>query len=356
MNDWPSPELMLRFQIRGTPVSMVPYGNGHIHRTFLGTSMLPDGTCKRYILQAINRYVFRDIEGLMRNIIRVSRELRRKSSAMPEDELQRRILFPIPLNNEPERFFCELDHGETWRCYHFIENSITLESCETAQIAFEAARAFARFSANLSELATGALQETIPDFHNTAQRYRNFLEAEAMADATRRELAAPEIAEVHRLAWLADALPRERLPLRVTHNDTKINNILFDAQTKQALCVIDLDTVMPGLVAYDCGDLIRTTVSTEPEDTCDTDAIEIRPDVYRAVLDGYEEGMGSLLTETERESLPLGAMVITFETAMRFLEDFLRGNRYFRVDHPTHNLQRCRAQLTLVKRLSEFSR
>ena len=332
------------FRLNGRPVSCDPYGEGHINLTFLAVT----DTGKRYILQRLSRAAFHDIPGLMGNVAAVTEFLAARS---PDP---RSSLHLIPTLDG--RSFCRDSEGEFWRVYDFVEDSLCLQTPETPEDFYQSAVAFGQFQCRLRDFPAETLCETIPNFHNTPDRYRKFhLAADADA-AGRLSSVLPEVRFLLEREEKAGTLQRLReggeLPVRVTHNDTKLNNVMLDAVTRKALCVIDLDTVMPGLVAYDFGDSIRFGASTAPEDEKDLSRVEMSLDLYETYARGFIPACGGL-TAAELESLPLGAWTMTLENGLRFLTDYLEGDHYYHITRPEHNLDRCRTQLKLVSDMEQ---
>ena len=332
------------FRLNGRPVSCDPYGEGHINLTFLAVT----DTGKRYILQRLSRAAFHDIPGLMGNVAAVTEFLAARSSD------PRSSLHLIPTLDG--RSFCRDSEGEFWRVYDFVEDSLCLQTPETPEDFYQSAVAFGQFQCRLRDFPAETLCETIPNFHNTPDRYRKFhLAADADA-AGRLSSVLPEVRFLLEREEKAGTLQRLReggeLPVRVTHNDTKLNNVMLDAVTRKALCVIDLDTVMPGLVAYDFGDSIRFGASTAPEDEKDLSRVEMSLDLFETYARGFIPACGGL-TAAELESLPLGAWTMTLENGLRFLTDYLDGDHYYHITRPEHNLDRCRTQLKLVSDMEQ---
>ena len=327
------------FKLDTPPVRCERYGCGHINRTYL----VKTESGRRYILQRINAAVFPDIPALMENISAVTKHLAAQSSE-PREHL---TLVPTL---EGQDYWTD-PAGEIWRLYDFIEDSLCLQAPETPEDFYQSAVAFGAFQAKMADFPAESLHETIPDFHNTPDRYRKF-HAALEADVLGRAQGVREEIEFY-LAREAEAgsLQRMRasgaLPLRVTHNDTKLNNVMLDAATRKALCVIDLDTVMPGLAAYDFGDSIRFGAATAAEDEPDLDKMEMSLPLFEIYAKGFVEACPGL-TARERETLPLGAKLMTLECGLRFLTDYLEGDRYFRIDFADHNLVRARTQRKLV--------
>ena len=341
-------EVIGMFAFPGTFVEAIPYGNGHINDTYRLT-FEQSGRLVHYILQQMNRKVFRKPEELMENIEGVTAWLKKKIQENGGD-IYRETLNVIP--SAEGKAWCVDDTGEYWRAYYFIENALCLDQAAGTQDFYESAVAFGHFQRLLSDYPADTLHETIPDFHNTPDRFRKF-RAAVEADVCGRAAAVQDEIRfvMEREAFthtLMDRLAEGKLPLRVTHNDTKSNNVLMDNTTGKGLCVIDLDTVMPGLAVNDFGDSIRFGASTGAEDEKDLSKISCDMELYDIYAKGFVEGCGGALTDMEIECLPIGAKVMTYECGMRFLTDYLSGDTYFKVDYPTHNLDRTRTQLKLV--------
>lgn len=332
------------FRLNGRPVSCDPYGEGHINLTFLTVT----DTGKRYILQRLSRAAFHDIPGLMGNVAAVTEFLAARSSD------PRSSLHLIPTLDG--RSFCRDSEGEFWRVYDFVEDSLCLQTPETPEDFYQSAVAFGQFQCRLRDFPAETLCETIPNFHNTPDRYRKFHMAVDADAVGRLSSVLPEVRFLLEREEKAGTLQRLReggeLPVRVTHNDTKLNNVMLDAVTRKALCVIDLDTVMPGLVAYDFGDSIRFGASTASEDEKDLSRVEMSLDLYETYARGFIPACGGL-TAAELESLPLGAWTMTLENGLRFLTDYLEGDHYYHITRPEHNLDRCRTQLKLVSDMEQ---
>ena len=333
-------QAVFQFALEGKPVSCEKYGMGHINRTYLVVT----DTGRRYILQALNRQAFHNIPKLMENIQAVT-EFLRKQNDDPRSSLR---LVPTVTGD----FWVMDAEGEYWRTYDFIEDSICLQSAETPEDFYQSALAFGSFQHMLGSFPADTLYETIPNFHNTPDRYKKFdaslsKDAVGRAGSVRKEI---DFVLAHREE--AGILQKMRedgaLPVRVTHNDTKLNNVMLDAATRKALCVIDLDTIMPGLAAYDFGDSIRFGASTAAEDETDLEKVRMSLDLYRTFAEGFIPACGGL-TEAEIDSLPWGAKIMTLECGLRFLTDYLDGDIYFSIAYPEHNLDRARNQFRLVE-------
>ena len=327
-----------KFQTKGAALSCEPYGNGHINATYLVKT-----DEEQYILQRINHHIFQDVPGLMRNVERVTAFLAEK------DPDPRHSLHLVPAKDGAAYVEAE---GEFYRMYDFVHDSICLDAPETDEDFYQSAVAFGSFQRQLADFPANELSETIPRFHDTPNRYRA-LRAAIEKDALGRAASCREEIEFA-LAREADAavminlLAAGELPLRVTHNDTKLNNVMLDAKTRRPLCVIDLDTVMPGLAANDFGDSIRFGANTGAEDEKDLKKISLSLARYEAFARGFLEACGKALTPKEIETLPWGAKLMTLECGVRFLTDYLEGDTYFRIHRPEHNLDRTRTQFALV--------
>lgn len=328
------------FPLDGELTCCEPYGFGHINRTFL---VVTDKKI-RYILQGINHNVFADVPGLMNNISLVTRHIAKKISD------PRGVLCLVPADTGAD-FYLD-GAGQYWRVYEFVENSLCLQAPESPADFYQSAIAFGTFQNQLADFDAGQLVETIPNFHNTPDRYRIFHEVLAADKLGRASGAQYEIEEFLKREQdgceLANRLAAGILPLKVTHNDTKLNNVMLDDKTRKALCVIDLDTVMPGLAAYDFGDSIRFGASTAAEDEKDLERVSMDLELFKIYASGYLAACPNL-TAAERDSLVLGAKTMTLECGLRFLTDYLDGDTYFAIHRPEHNLDRCRTQLKLVQ-------
>ena len=335
------------FQLHGEFVSAAPYGNGHINDTYCVVCD-QGGSPVRYISQRINHNIFKNPVALMENVRRVTDHLAGKLAAAPDRT--RRVLTVIPAR-DGKSYHCDAD-GNYWRVYIFIEKAATYDAVETTQQAFAAAKAFGRFQNLLADLPAPRLHDTIPDFHHTPKRFAAF-EAALAADAfNRAALARPEIEFALANRLMAGVLLDARLPERVTHNDTKLNNVMLDEATGEGICVIDLDTVMPGLALYDFGDMVRTTTSPAREDERDLTKVRMQFPMFEALVRGYLASAAGHLTAAERSFLPFAGKLITFEIGLRFLTDFLAGDSYFKVHRENHNLDRCRTQFKLVESIA----
>lgn len=333
-----------QFKVSGELRMAEPTGMGHIHRTWLVVCASPGGEA-RFILQQLNTGVFtRPIE-LMENMERVTAHLAASVAGQPDPE--RRALRLIR-THQGQSWHCD-EHGRYWRMFPYIAGTRACTLVDAPGEAFQAGRAFGVFQQQMATLPPPRLHETIPGFHDTAMRFAALERAMGADTANRAVLAKPEIAFALARKSLVGVLPQAGLPERITHNDTKIDNVLLDEKTGEALCVIDLDTVMPGLALFDFGDMVRTATTGEREDEPDLSRIELRPELFEALLRGYLEAAGNLLTAAEREYLVFSGKLITFEMGIRFLADYLNGDTYYTVHREAHNLDRCRAQFKLIQ-------
>ena len=340
---------ILHFDLPGVPVDRYIYGSGHINDTFLLVMEQPDGSRIKYILQRMNGNIFKNPEELMENIIGVTSHLRKKIIENGGDP-QRETLNVVP-TKEGAPFYKD-EAGLYWRVYLFIDDATSYDKVNKPEDFYESALTFGHFQRLLADYPAHTLHETIKGFHDTAARYEVFLEAVKADVCGRAASVQKEIdfvmsheATVH---VLGDLLKEGKLPLRVTHNDTKLNNIMIDNATGKGICVIDLDTVMPGLSINDYGDSIRFGASTGDEDEPDLSKVSCDMGLFEHYTRGFLEGCHGSLTPTELEMLPMGAKVMTFECGMRFLTDHLQGDTYFKIHRENHNLDRCRTQFKLV--------
>lgn len=334
-----------QFAVLGDFVSAEPYGSGHINDTQLVTYDQA-GQTVRYILQRINHAIFPRPDLLMENICRVTEHLRRKAPAHPSQT----TLTVIPAR-DGQPWVRDAD-GNWFRMYLFIEKARSYDILETPRQAFEAARAFGAFQCQLADLPGPRLHETIANFHHTPSRFQALRQAIAADACGRLAAAQPEVdfilAREKDYSLLVDLQAEGRLHERITHNDTKLNNVLLDDADGTGRAVIDLDTVMPGLPHYDFGDMVRTGTSPAAEDERDLSKVTMRFEMFEALLRGYLQGAGAMLSREEIELLPFSGKLITLEIGIRFLTDFLSGDTYFKVHRDGHNLDRCRTQIRLA--------
>lgn len=333
------------YDLPGQIKNVIVCDNGHINDTYR-VQLDSDGSRQDdYIFQRINSYVFKDPAKVMSNIKEITRHF---ESKMTEADCGI-ITF---IDNRHGVNYTIID-DEYWRVCRFIKNSVTYDTVENSKVLCSAGYAFGRFQQLFSDLPMDRLHETIPDFHNTKKRLDSFFEAVDLDLAGRANDVGPEIEFFEKYRDLASSLvnlqEKGELPLRVTHNDTKYNNILIDKDTCEPLCVIDLDTVMPGLSVYDFGDAIRFAANYAAEDETDLSRVGLNMEHYREFTKGFMTACSSSLTKNEVENMALGAIVITMELASRFLADHLNGDKYFRIHRPNHNLDRARCQIRLAQ-------
>lgn len=338
-------ELIKQFQVEQDVVSIEPYGSGHINHTYLAEML--EG--KKYILQGINTTIFKNTDQLMENIINVTSYLREEIIRTGGDP--KRETLTVVMTKDGKSYYTD-EEGSKWRVYEFIEGAQTFDAVESEEDFYQSAVAFGKFQAQLANFPADTLHETIPNFHNTVKRYQDFEKAVEADVKGRAAEVQEEIAFVRarrgEVSELHDMLAKGELPLRVTHNDTKLNNIMIDSKTHQAICVIDLDTVMPGLSAHDFGDAIRFGANTAAEDEPDVSKVSLSLELFEIYVKGFLEGCGGRLTPNEVKALPMGAKMMTLECGMRFLADYLEGDVYFKIAREKHNLDRCRTQFALV--------
>ena len=334
-------------------VSVEPYGSGHINDTFR-LEVMEDGKEKLYILQRMNKDIFKNQKELMDNILQVTSFLTEKIKEQGGDP-NRETLQVIP-TKEGKAYLTE-ENGDGWRVYPFITDSLSFDKADTPEAMKKSGYAFGNFQYLLSDFPAEKLHETIPDFHNTVDRYARFEQAVQKDVMGRVKEVEAEISFIKEREkdchYFGDLLAAGEIPLRVTHNDTKLNNVLFDKASGNAICVIDLDTVMPGFAAHDFGDAIRFGASTAAEDEKDLNKVSCDMTLFEAYFNGFMEGCRGSLTDKEVEALPMGAKIMTFECGMRFLTDYLQGDTYFKIHYPEQNLDRTRTQLKLVKDMEE---
>lgn len=332
------------FQTKGAVASIARYGSGHINDTFCF------GEKPRYILQRINTHIFPDPEGVMRNIVGVTESLKKEIIQEGGDPL-RETMSVIPTLEGKSLYFDK--KGGAWRVYLFVEDTLSLDTPRNADDFKASAYAFGRFASLLSSYSVSSLFVSIPHFHDTPKRFRDFEEAVAQDVKGRKAQVQEEIAFFEdrqaKMGLIQHELDQGHLPSRVTHNDTKLNNVLLDKKTGKGLCVIDLDTIMPGTILFDFGDSIRFGANTALEDEKDVTKVSLSLPLFRSYAEGYLAGFGSSITPHEVELLPLGAYTMTMECGMRFLADYLAGDTYFRVAYQEHNLVRAHTQIALAK-------
>jgi hypothetical protein len=338
-----------QFAIVGDYLAAEPYGSGHINDTY-ASIFDQGGTRVRYIHQRINANVFKQPALVMENVERVLRHVHAKLTAAGVAERHRRCLTLIPTRSGAA--FYRDPRGNYWRTYVFIEKAATYDVIASPAMARAAARAFGRFQQLLADLPAPRLHDTIPDFHHTPRRFAVLEQALARDAANRAARAKAEIDFALQRRTLTQTLIRDYeqglIPERIAHNDTKLNNVMIDDATQEGICVIDLDTVMPGLAHYDFGDMVRTATRSGAEDEPDLSRIVFQADMFDALAQGYLETAGGFLTPAETDRLAVSGPLITFEIGIRFLADYLVGDVYFKTHRPDHNLDRCRTQFKMV--------
>jgi Ser/Thr protein kinase RdoA (MazF antagonist) len=340
-------QILDTFQLSGKAVSAVPFGNGHINDTL--KVEVENGGAK-YILQRINHHIFKNVDMLQNNILRVTSHIRGKLEARGESGIGRKVLQFVPTKDGKPYFF---DGENYWRVCLFIPRSVSYESI-TPELSYRAGKAFGDFQSMLADIPEGELGETIPDFHNMEFRLEQFNDALINNPAGRKDEVSGLVEEITKRAkamCIQEELYRGgKLRKRINHCDTKVNNVLFD-EDGTVLCVIDLDTVMPGFVLSDIGDFIRTGANTGAEDDSDLDRVGVDMEIFKAYMQGYMEPAQSFLTPLEISLLPYGGRLLTYMQTVRFLTDYINGDVYYKIHHPAHNLQRSKAQFKLLESL-----
>ena len=346
MNEKELEVLIKSFAVGGTAKSVRPYGDGHINDTYL-----VETDDKKYILQRINDSIFCDVDTLMSNIVKVLAHAKKNIAAEGGDP-DRETMTLIPTTDGKPYLRAD---GGCWRVYLYIDNTVSLNLARSDEDFYESGAAFGKFARMLDGFDVDEIRDVIPDFHNTVSRYRNFIAAAEADKAGRKANCEDEIAFVTSHDYLApkivDMLGSGKIPKRVTHNDTKLNNVLLDATTGKAVAVIDLDTVMGGSVVYDFGDSVRFGCSTALEDEADLSKVHFSMRLFDVYSRGFIGAMKGVITPAEVDALPLGSVMMTYECGMRFLADYLSGDTYFKVAKPDHNLIRCRTQFRLVEEM-----
>lgn len=323
------------------------YGNGHINDTYLISG-------KQYIMQRINTNIFKNPDEVMDNIVKITSFLRKKLAAEGGDP-DRETMTVIPTTDG--KSFYKTPEGNCYRVYKFISNAVSYDVAENSNQLYEAARAFGKFQRLLSDFPAAELHETIPHFHDTYKRFRDLKDAISSdvmhrADGVQKEIEFA-LGFENDTKLIGNLTESGEIPARVTHNDTKLNNVMLEAGTDKGLCVIDLDTVMPGSLLFDYGDALRTGAATAAEDEKNLDKMHFDLNLFEAFTKGFLEEMGSSITKKEVELLPFSAKIITFECGIRFLTDYLSGDTYFKTAYPEHNLDRTRTQFKLVSEIEQ---
>jgi hypothetical protein len=352
---WDLSKIVSNFQLEGDFVEAIPYGSGHINDTFASRFQVGSNIV-HYLHQRINHNIFKEPEKLMENIERVTSYAREQVVAAGGDPW-RETLNLIPTMDD-ESFHLSPE-GDYWRTYVFIENARTYDQVEDLRHVYSAAKAFGNFQKMLSSLPGGRLHETIPNFHHTRKRFEAFVEALDNDIMNRACYIRDEIdfvlARESDTSIIVDMLESGEIPERVTHNDTKLNNVMIDDETGEGICVIDLDTVMPGSALYDFGDSVRIGASTAAEDERDLSKVGVSMDMFDRLSHGYLDAARDFLTPTEMDYMAFSARLMTFECGMRFLTDHLVGDTYFKIHRENHNLDRSRTQFKMVAEMEEKS-
>jgi hypothetical protein len=347
-------EISRQFQIYGEILHAETLKIGHINETYSATYD-QGGMRVRYIHQKINKGVFKKPVAVMKNVMRVTTHIRRKLEAAGARDITRRSLIVIPTRDGQSHYVGR--DGEFWRTFVFVEGVQTFEAVQSPDQAFQAGRAFGEFQSLLVDLPDGRLHETIPAFHDTRRRFAALQQAIHNDHYSRAKNARPEIQFALERANLTgvilDAMAKGKIPERITHNDTKFNNVMLDTLTGEARCVVDLDTVMPGCALYDFGDMVRTATSPTLEDERDLTKVKMHLPTFKQLAKGYLSMAGGFLTKAEKSLMAFSGKLITFEIGIRFLTDFLSGDTYFRIHRPDHNLDRCRTQFKLVASIEQ---
>ena len=342
-------KIFCRFRAEGTFLSGESFGSGHIHDTY--RIVTAEKELDDYLLQKLNSHIFRDIPRLQENVERVTAHQRKKLSERAGSDIKRESLTLIPLKEGNKTWYID-EEGEYWRMFIFIPDHKSFERVDSPQKAFEGGKAIGRFLSMLSDLPGEPLYETIPYFHNIEKRLDTFhqiLEKDPVNRAASVRSEIDDIIKRERKMKVILRLGEEgKIPVRITHNDTKFNNILFD-NNDRALCLIDLDTVMPGYIHYDFGDAIRTASNKALEDEDDLSRASMDISIFEAYSDGFLSETRDTLNETEKEYLPFAPLLLTYTMATRFLTDFIDGDNYYKIKYPTHNIQRARIQIRLLK-------
>ena len=338
-----------QFDFEGDYIGYFPLDGGHIHNTYVLEFENKFGQINSYLVQRVNTHVFKDPDALMENIIGVTEYLQKIIEKNNGDPHRETLMVSYTKDGKP---YYRDENGGCWRSYNFIKDTYTVQDI-TPPAFFNAAKAFGRFQKLLADYPIETLHETIPNFHNTVSRF------EALEEAIKRDAAGRAASVQEEIAFararekdchvLVDLLAKGKLPLRVTHNDTKLNNVMFDEQTHEGICVVDLDTVMPGLSLYDFGDSIRYGANTAAEDERDLSKVSLDLTLYKEYTRGYLSTAGKSLTKTEVDYLPFSAKLMTYECGIRFLTDYLDGDKYFKIECEDHNIVRCHTQFKLVE-------
>lgn len=346
--------IIKHFEFKGDFVEAKPYGSGHINDTYCLWFRNGDQECHRYILQRINHHVFKEPEKVMQNFAAITDHLRKKIIKAGGDPGRETLNLISTIDGKS---LCRTREGDYWRALVFINGAVTYDRVDNAGHFYNAGKALGKFQKLLDDFDAKSLHETIPNFHDTEKRFRDFVEAVENDAVNRAAWVKNEIGFVLKrqedCSVIVSMLKSGILPLRVTHNDTKFNNVMLDVQTGEGICLIDLDTVMPGSYLYDFGDSIRFGANTADEDEKDLSKVRMDLELYESYTRGYLESVRDLLVSAELEYLPFSAKIMTLECGIRFLTDYLNGDTYFKIDREEHNLDRARTQFKLVAEMEE---
>lgn len=346
------PVIISNFATKGSVANVEPHGSGHIHDTFKVSTVEPE--FPDYLLQRINHNIFKDIPALTENVQRVTTHLRKRLEAIPGTAPDKEVLTLVP-TRQGEGYYMDSD-GNFWRVYIYLKNTRSYDIAQTIQQAYEAGKAFGRFQSLLSDLDATELHEIIPHFHDIENRFKLFQRAMVRDPKGRVKDVAAEVSfvleRIEAMSTICKLGRQGKLPLRTTHNDTKFNNVLLNSND-EAQCVIDLDTVMPGFVAYDFGDAVRSIVNKAPEDEKNLDKIKVDIDLFQGFTRGFMKETRNFLTAAEISTLSQGVLLLPFIMGLRFLTDYIDGDNYYKISFPDHNLQRAKAQFRLVEELEE---
>ncbi|MCF6270080.1 MAG: aminoglycoside phosphotransferase family protein [Melioribacteraceae bacterium] len=347
-------KIISNFRICGDFIEAKPFGNGHINDTFL-VSYNQAGIEVKYILRKINKYVFKNPEVVIQNTVNVISHITEKLKAEGVKEISNYVIQLVKSKNN--NFHYIDDNKDYWCAVFFIENTYTVESVRTEEQAYQAAKAFGRFQKLLIDAELNQYKDTIPNFHNLDSRLIVFDKALEKDEVGRAKKIEEELekAKLYRniSKKITDLIKGNELPIRITHNDTKINNVMLNKETNNGQCVIDLDTVMPGTVLYDFGDMVRTSTSPVEEDEKDISKVTMRINIFEALVKGYLEELSDVLTELEITNLIYGVKVIVYEQAIRFLTDYIMNDVYYNINYSEHNLVRARTQIALLESIEE---
>lgn len=346
--------IIKNFQVHGRFLRVQPYGSGHINDTFV-SEFDQYGIIFRYIHQRLNTCIFKEPEKVMENIERVTGYIHSKLKKRNCPDISRHVLTLV--NSIDNKLYYTDSEENVWRTYLFIEGAKTHDIIESENHAENCARLFGKFQKELIDLPEPRLNTVIPDFHNSIIRFNEFQAAVSEDKLNRAKDIKEEIDFINKneesCKILVELLEKGDLPERITHNDTKLNNVMIDIKTGEAICIIDLDTLMPGLVHYDFGDMIRTYTSPAAEDEKDVSKVTMQMNIFKSIAKGYLSSIGEYLTPMEKEYLAVSGKIITLTIGIRFLTDYLQGDTYFRTSRPNHNLDRCRTQIALVKSIDK---